>query len=763
MRLRSSLYLATLFFTICPVLQSQVPDRHDLVFQDLAASWDEGVPLGNGLIGALVWKKDGALRLSLDRADLWDLRPVKEFDRPEFRFAWVETQVIKKDYKPVQDLFDLPYDRDPAPTKIPAGALEFDIKSLGEIAGVRLSLRHALCTVRWKTGATLTTFVHATEPLGWFRFEHLRSRILPRLVPPRYAGIDSSGAGQATVVTGADLRRLGYPPPESFSEENATRFRQKGWSGFSYEVRVRWRQIDSATLEGTWFVTLDTMGGTTVPGIALTRRFEEDWQTHESWWKTYWEKSSVQLPDPVLERQWYRETYKFGSASRRGAPPITLQAIWTADNGSLPPWKGDFHNDLNTQLSYWPCYSANHLEEGLAFLDWLWRCRPEAERYTKTYFERPGLNFPGVATLAGRPMGGWIQYALSPTVSAWLSHHFYLQWRYSMDRDFLETRAYPWVHDAAVFLEGISRRGSDGRRTLPLSSSPEINDNRIEAWFSTTTNFDLALIRWLYGAAAAMAETLGRGEDGTRWRRVLSEWPDLARAEEGGKLLVAPGMPLESSHRHFSHLMAVYPLGTVDWDKGEADRRTIRASLADLRKLGTDWWCGYSFAWLGSLAARARDGEAAAGALRTFAECFCLPNSFHVNGDQSGTGKSKFTYRPFTLEGNFAFAAGVQEMLLQSHTGAIRVFPAVPQGWKDVSFANLRAEGACLVSASMVGGRIREIRIVSEKGGRVRIANPFGGRPWKGAGQTARPIREDRGYFEIEAIAGTAVVLALNQ
>ena len=56
--------------------------------------------------------------------------------------------------------------------------------------------------------------------------------------------------------------------------------------------------------------------------------------------------------------------------------------------------------------------------------------------------------------------------------------------------------------------------------------------------------------------------------------------------------------------------------------------------------------------------ARAFDGEGAADALRTFAECFCLPNTFHANGDQTKSGKSKFTYRPFTLEGNFAFAAG---------------------------------------------------------------------------------------------------------
>lgn len=92
---------------------------------------------------------------------------------------------------------------------------------------------------------------------------------------------------------------------------------------------------------------------------------------HISWWKNYWNQSSVCLPNERLESQWYLEQYKFGAARRRGSPPITLQGPWTADDSQLPPWKGDYHHDLNTQLSYWPCYSANHLEEGLSYLDWL--------------------------------------------------------------------------------------------------------------------------------------------------------------------------------------------------------------------------------------------------------------------------------------------------------------------------------------------------------------------------------------------------------
>ena len=358
----------------------------------------------------------------------------------------------------------------------------------------------------------------------------------------------------------------------------------------------------------------------------------------------------------MLEKQWYLEQYKFGAAARRGAPPISLQAVWTADNGRLPPWKGDFHHDLNTELSYWPCYSGNHLEEGLGFLAWLWALRPEFKRYTRDYFGKDGLAVPGVTTLAGAADGRLVQYSFSPTTSAWLAQHFDLQWRFSKDRNFLESRAYPWIREVAVFLDEFSERGRDGRRKLPLSSSPEIFDNRREAWFETTTNYDLGLIKWTYQTAAEEADELGRKAEAAAWRRILGEWPDLAVDPETG-LMFAPGFRYAESHRHFSHQMAFHPLGLVDVSHGPREEEIVRKTLATLDRVGSDWWCGYSFSWLGNLKARALDGAGAAEALRTFALDFCLPNSFHANGDQSKTGKSKWTYRPFTLEGNFAFAA----------------------------------------------------------------------------------------------------------
>src|SRR5680860_1125961 len=116
---------------------------------------------------------------------------------------------------------------------------------------------------------------------------------------------------------------------------------------------------------------------------------------------------------------------------------------------------------------------------------------------------------------------------MGQTVAAWLGHHFYLHWKYSMDRDFLETRAYPWIKDVAVFLDQMAVKTEDGKRKLMISSSPEIFDNSRKAWFAETTNFDLALIRWTYEKAAELARELKLENEAKKWEQILLEWPQL--------------------------------------------------------------------------------------------------------------------------------------------------------------------------------------------------------------------------------------------
>jgi alpha-L-fucosidase 2 len=704
-------------------LPAQPNVAYNLQFNHLATRWDEAMPLGNGMMGVLVWEKNDKLRLSLDRADLWDER--KALDLSKVNFKWVTEHVLSHDYDTVHAVVDAPYDHIVYPTKLPVAAIEFDISSFGNVLSNALDINTALNTIKFQNGVVFNCYVHALKQQGYFGFENLPATqkdiftiITPYLIVPNYNGSnqqnekDNSHAGEG-------LQKLGYGEGTVAKVGNTIRYHQPTYNGHYYEVLIQWEKFSGNKIIGTWTIS----GDKPLKLSALNTKAAEPtgWNTHVSWWKNFWSKSSINIPDTLLGKQYYLEQYKLGCVARKDAPAITLQAVWTADNGNLPPWKGDFHNDLNTQLSYWPAYTGNHLEEAATYTDWLWKIRPRNKEYTRQYFQVEGLNVPGVVTLAGDPMGGWIQYSMSPTMGAWCAQHFYWQWKYSMDEAFLENRAYPYIHEVATYLENITSL-KKGVRYLPLSSSPEYNNNNINAWFLNWTNFDLSLAKFLFTAAIEVSSEAGKTEEAIHWKKRLDELPGYDVNETG--LTIAPGQNLDESHRHMSPYMSVYPLTLLDVNK-PGDKLIIENSFKHLEEEGTKNWCGYSFSWMACLYARAYEADKAVKQLQIFASNFCSPNSFHLNGDQKGGQYSNYTYRPFTLEGNFAFAQGVHELLLQSRDGYLQVFPAIPSSWQNVSFNSLRAEGAFLISAKKSNGVVDEIKIVSEKGGAVKLKLPF--------------------------------------
>lgn len=208
---------------------------------------------------------------------------------------------------------------------------------------------------------------------------------------------------------------------------------------------------------------------------------------------------------------------------------------------------------------------------------------------------------------------------------------------------------------------------------IALSSSPEYHDNSIKAWFRYTTNYDKALIRFVRVAKQQLSQAFNEflppliiAEDD-----VIEKLSDFNANETG--LTVAPNHNLEKSHRHLSPYMAIYPLCLLDVDKAD-DKKLIDQSLRHIQKLGTREWCGYSFSWMACMYARCREADSAVSMLNKFASNFVSSNSFHLNGDQKGGQYSNFTYRPFTLEGNFAFAQGYRNSYCKQGKELLRYF-----------------------------------------------------------------------------------------
>lgn len=729
------------------------PPEQNLRLTAPIRTWDEAIPLGNGRMGGLLWGEESLLRLSLDRGDLWDERPAPGDPLGQLTYAQVVQWVAEGRNGEISRIADAAsYDRK-HPTKIPAGRLEIRLGDGRQLTAFELNLATAEGWAWLSGGGKVEAFFPAHEPVALLR--------IPGEAPPdlRLQAPDS-------------VAQLGYPPARTGRDGDMRWFVQETASGAAHAVAAASRPGAGFTLVAVTVVS--SSDGAENPlslararvSAALDSGYEAPRRDHLDWWGKYWGHSRVRIPDPAVQRHYVLVRYLQGSASRRGAPPMPLQGVWTADAGTLPPWKGDYHHDLNTQMTYMAYQAAGDFEEGLCFLDYLWDRLPAFRAFARRFFGTPGANVPGVMTLAGAPLGGWAQYSLSPTPAAWLGHLFYLHWRYTADDIFLRERAYPWCEEVGLSLEALLKPdAATGRWVLPTSSSPEIHDNSARAWLRPNSNYDLALLRMLFTGLSEMAQALGRPADAGRWKDLAARLGPF-HADEDGTLRINADESLTASHRHFSNLMNLYPFNLTTLEGSDRDREMIRASLRQYDALGTREWCGYSFSWMAALRARVGDAEAAARYLDLFVKAFVLRNGFHANGDQTKSGLSAFTYRPFTLEGNFLAVAAVHEMLLQSWSarpgsgdpGVVRIFPATPWRWPDASFDDLRAEGGHRVSARRENHGTTWFRIVAGRGGALRIRDNFGGRPpsWSRAG-----VRREGVDFVVDLGPGETLTAAL--
>ncbi len=684
-------------------------------------TWDEALPLGNGLLGGLWWGGDGRLNLSLDRGDLWDERPADGNPLRGYTYAQMQAQVAAHDNAGISKVVDGAYASD-HPTKIPAGRLELDLDPGVKTQQFVLDLATGTGRVELNEGERIEAFFSAEDQVALLRFPG-RALQGMRLAAPK------------------SVKKLGFPNPVHRTLVGAQWFTQKTADGEEYCVYAALRQEGSRMLVAVTVTSTTTDGSDVVDAArqkvdnALHAGWERMYKPHLTWWREFWAKSSVTVPDAQVLQHYNLVQYFYGAASRPGAPPIPLQGVWTADAGELPPWKGDYHHDLNTQMTYMGYQQAGRFDEGRVFLDFMNDRLPVFQQFAHDFLGQRGAAVPAVMSLAGQPLGGWAQYSLAPSNGAWVGHLFYLHWRYTRDAKYLREVAYPWCREVGTALRGLLKPDANGVLVLPLSSSPEAFNNDQRAWLKPNSNYDLMCLRMLFLGNAEMAAELGD-------RAAAAEWTDVAQrlgpyhVTAKNVLKLNATEELTFSHRHFATLMAIYPFNLMTIEGTEADRAVIAATIPEIDRLGVVEWCGYSYTWMAALRARINEPEAALWHLKAYLHAFILRNGFHANGDQTKSGFSAFDYRPFTLEGNFLACAAVHEMLLQSwdaypgtgEWGPIRVFPAMPWRWHDAAFTDLVAEGGHKVSARRENNATTWLRVVAGRAGELRIRDNFGGR-----------------------------------
>ena len=618
--------------------------------------WEDGIPLGNGGAGALLWGGGDTLNVTLDRADFWHNVEMASYLAPDFTWKNLVDAVATKNDARRNSIF--PAKDSTSATKLPG--VRFVLK-----LGVGQTLkRFSLNGETASATVTVATPEGARKILAWFDDG---DKLLSMRVP------DGVTFADRHFVRNASFDKLGgYPEPEIAIGGGEAVYRRRRRVGADnrfdtdFEAGVRFR------------------GASDKPDSAFWRKFNA--------------ASSVSIPDAEMQRLYDMAIYLYGAGARAGHPPLALQGLWTADDGNLPPWHGDYHNDLNTEMTYWAAGPAGQIEALEAFADFYIERLPECRAFCRKIFEGgDGAVIPPTMGFAAQPISGWTAYVVPPIHGIWVFDTMCDAWDY--DPTLEKANKYlGFGRELAAGLEH-SWKMADGVRKLDVSCSPEVGDNGGECFLNANSSYERAILKSFYVWLARLSEACGNKEEAAKWRGYVETFgsPNVTK---GGVIEVSAGRALAFSHRHASHLLQVFPLVNVPPEPGVDFVRSVE-QWENLGKKPS--WCGYSYSWAGCFEARIGRGDRAHRYLKDFQRAFVSRSGFHLNGDQLKCGLSRYTYRPFTLEGNFGYARGIQEMLLSydPHTNTYRLFPALPKDWdgKEVSFRGLRLPGGHRVSA----------------------------------------------------------------
>jgi alpha-L-fucosidase 2 len=777
--------------------------KHAIVFKGPAANFFEGALLGNGGLGAVVTTRPDAVVIHFGHNNVWDIRIAEEHKEEIGTFGELFAR-IKNIPEHYASLSDERWYRDyvtmaganyakPYPRPMPCGSLllGFDRREV-EVLGHRLSVDNGLCEIDFLTHngiATLQLFVDQREDelLATLRNEdgsaphaNLFNRVKLIPDPETPAELPSPEETVDSAVRGLSFRQKlprSLEAAEDMKDKSrafrlSARFSSdvEAWTdgkqlqlalgaGESFDVRIR---LEEGILREVGDDAGDSFLRLSDPDFGA---FRETLAASDVVWDSYWSRSGVELEDELLEETWYRNLYFLQCSVKAEADCPGLFANWSYGKIGAE-WHGDYHMNYNTQQPFWVAFSSNHADKHLAYANMVDHVLPVSRKWAREYYGLRGAYFPHSAypvemDIMPYPVPHW---GWEVCETPWTVQSLWWHYLYTMDRVFLEERAFTPIKEAALFMADYMLR--------PEASGEAWGDDRFHIFptvvpelYELTPGFrrnydcivDLTLTRFLFRAFREACSTLGReAEEGELLGligEILERFPDNPTAESrrGTVFVSVPGENPEVVYNVPNGVATVFP-GEEHGLHSPPELYEIAVnSYLNHRNEG-----GNELVFLNL--AGARLGKLDLERFKRQIRYCLLPNGtctdklLESGGRYSDTTPFDYMQPMGIWFENFALPAVINECLLQSYNGIMRLFPNWPAE-KGAAFRTLRAVGGFLVSASFEGGTVREVEIISEAGSVLRVYSPW---------QAVLLVREGRREELLAPQAGEVLEIATS-
>ncbi|NUN97787.1 MAG: glycoside hydrolase N-terminal domain-containing protein [Candidatus Omnitrophica bacterium] len=714
--------------------------KHDWVTRVPAATWLDGVPLGNGDMAAMHYGAPNRFTWLLNKSDIWDHRvPGNDSNLPPVPFRQIANCVQEQDWKTLHKIEER--GRNLLPRHYPSlqAAAWVVVEPIGESTFRNFVQTHSMLTGEVTTEFdsdflasplklthyTVQTFlaadqnvlrirVEAERPLRTLRVRLLREHA-QHLPDPifKHRGtllqLQSTFPDNLSYVVG-----LESDIPSRLASQDST------------EAAIVFDDLDDTSLELRVVVACSETTASPEDRVRATlnvekpQRYRGAIRRNQQAMEKYWFRSGFAWANrPDIEKQWYLSQYLLGASSAVGKQAGGLQGLWNGHG--FAPWHGGYRTDLHLQMSAWGAFGSNRLDMLEPYVRlFALEIREQMRTDTARHWGWGGVKTPLSFGPRGQEMATWLAAKLWPGGTAWVAIDFLRYWDYTSDNLYLTTIGYNFALECAEFLENwLFQNGTDKVEIFP-SFCPNLGKGTPQTWVDTPT-IDVALFRTLFQKLITISKHPEIREDPRRverWQYILDHLPGYP--VQNGRWMDGRNLVSKESHRYLSKMMPVFPMCEVSLASPKSELQIASETLKGLEAIGFDKSVGFTWIWLSLLYSRLGNFPRALECLDEFLTRFTRQNGLNRHYPADMETRADI----FQIDANLGFAAAVQELCLHWTNGTLRVFPGMPRG-ATAQFWGWRTPGGHLVAATMEKGKVEGLLIEATRPGVVRLVSPF--------------------------------------